>query len=251
MKFNKYIKMSAIASLLMLSQQAFSTALLNTTSSYYNFVGGGSFINGEVRGQTTSGELTQLNVENGSSGWLNLYGEGSKIDQYGWKYGGTGWAEISSKGDNLRFFMGQDYIYSESYLISEKNFSSLKVEWQFDVLYDDAWVEQLVLFPGASSDNFNFNIFNMTTRTSLFSYDGSDNMKVFSSNPPDIFLQQGHHYLISTFLSNSVYGAGDGEYSEIDIVFANSVIKLPTPSSGLLFIFAILFFGYSRKRLKK
>ncbi|MFT6985893.1 MAG: hypothetical protein ACJAT7_001713 [Psychromonas sp.] len=240
MKTNRYIKIIAATSLLLLSQQTLATAFLNTTSSYYELQGGATFNDGEMRSQTSSGGLFWAMGENGD---FDFTGEGKQYDQYGNSYGGYGWMEISRTENSLRQFGGQEHNWSSNSSVGHQtNFIDSLIEWEFDVLYDDAWVDYLLLFSGTGS--IDFNITNMTTGKSLFNV---DNYSSILSGPIDIILLQDNHYRLSSTINNS--SPSDGMYSETDIHFANAEMQLPTPKSALLFLLAILFFSYSRKKI--
>lgn len=243
MKTNRYIQIIVATSLFLLSQQTLASAFLKTTSSYYALQGGATFNDGGMRSQASSGGLFWAMGEDGN---FNFTGEGKQYDQYGNPYGGYGWMNITRTESSLRQFGGQENNWSSNSSLDHRtNFIDSLIEWEFDVLYDDAWVDYLLLFAGTGS--IDFDITNMTTGKSLFNV---DNYSSTRSGPSDILLLQGNHYRLSSTINNS--STSDGMYSETDIHFANAEMQLPTPSSTLLFIFLILFFiGLKGKNQKK
>ena len=230
MKAIKYTHLPLTLLLYFFSCSAFSIAIIDTNSMYYEFEGGAEFKDGQVNTQTSSGGLFYAIGEDGAFNWI---GKGEQKDQYNDTYGGYGFTNVRLTTSDFTQLSGQyDYGYNNS--TTALNFITTFIEWDFTALEDDALLYATIL-PGTGSAHFN--IFNITSGVDLFD---SGNLNAWQDiDNFSVLLEQDNSYRISSLINNSSPGY-DGYESYTTLVFENASIKVPAPSSFLFLGFGLI-----------
>lgn len=230
MKAIKYTHLPFTLLLYFFSCSAFSTAIIDTNSMYYEFEGGSEFNDGQVKSQTSSGGLFYAIGEDGAFNWM---GKGEQKDQYNDTYGGYGFTNVRLTTSYFSQLSGQDY-YGYNNSTTALNFINTFIEWDFTALEDDALLYATILTGTGSA---HFNIFNITSGVDLFD---SGNLNAWQDiDNFSVLLEQDNSYRISSVISNSSLGY-DGFESYTALVFENASIKVPAPSSFLFLGFGLI-----------
>ncbi|PKH02275.1 hypothetical protein CXF72_12350 [Psychromonas sp. MB-3u-54] len=229
MKIIKYIYLAFFLLLSIFSCSTFATAIVKTNSSTYFFEGGAKFKDGQVKTQTSSGDLFYTMGENERWDWV---GKGAEKDQYNEYYGGYGWTSIKRTTNSFNQLVGQDYYgYSDNDTVL--NFMKSFIEWDFTVLNDNAWLDTTIVTGTGSA---HFNLFNITSGIDSFDSGNLNSWEIFEEH--HVLLEQGNRYRISSLMNNSAGGDGWEIYNYLR--FDNASISIAAPSTLLVFIFGLM-----------